>query len=201
VFIQVVKGMASDPTAVRAALDEWMDDLSPSAEGWLGTTAGVTADGHFIAVVRFDTAEAAQANSDRPEQGAWWARTEPLLAGATFQDSTKVIVDLVSDPSRAGFVQIMQGHGTDPERAAELMTRDSDKWAEFRPEILASVGAMHPGGDYTMTIYFTNEAEAREGERKEPPPELKAQMDEMQTLATGVPTFFDLPDPWLYAPR
>ena len=33
-----------------------------------------------------------------------------------------------------------------------------------------------------MALYFTSEAAAREGERKEPPPELKAQMEEMDAL-------------------
>jgi hypothetical protein len=31
-----------------------------------------------------------------------------------------------------------------------------------------------------MAMYFTSEADAREGERKEPPEALKAQMDEME---------------------
>ena len=51
-----------------------------------------------------------------------------------------------------------------------------------------------------MAIYFTSEEEARAGERKEPPPELKAQMEEMDSLSEGVPEFFDLRRPWLYAP-
>ncbi len=52
-----------------------------------------------------------------------------------------------------------------------------------------------------MAMYFTSEAAAREGERKEPPPELKAQMDEMNSLTVGEPEFFDLKQPWLYSPR
>jgi hypothetical protein len=52
-----------------------------------------------------------------------------------------------------------------------------------------------------MAIYFTSEAEAREGERKEPPPELQAEMEEMGSLSVGEPEFFDLKQPWLYSPR
>jgi hypothetical protein len=63
------------------------------------------------------------------------------------------------------------------------------------------VAVGHAGGAYTMAMYFTSEAEAREGERKEPPPELQAQMEEMQRLSIGEPEFFDLTQPWLYAPR
>jgi hypothetical protein len=80
------------------------------------------------------------------------------------------------------------------------MGQDSDKWAEFRPDILGSVAAGHEDGAYTMTLYFTSEEEAREGETKEPPPELQEQMKEMESLSIGQPTFIDIREPWLYAP-
>jgi hypothetical protein len=161
----------------------------------------VTDDGRFIALARFESREAARRNSDRPEQDRWWAETAGLFTGeATFTDSDDVIVDTVGDPGDAGFVQVMRGRGSDPDRARELMGEDSSDWAAFRPEILGSVAALQEGGAYTMAIYFTSEEEAREGERKEPPPELKAQMEEMDSLSEGVPEFFDLRQPWLYAP-
>jgi hypothetical protein len=56
-------------------------------------------------------------------------------------------------------------------------------------------------GTHTMFLNFTSEEAAREGERKEPPAELEAQMDEMDALSEGVPEFFDLKQPWLYSPR
>jgi hypothetical protein len=81
------------------------------------------------------------------------------------------------------------------------MGQDSDKWAAFRPEVIGSVAVGHDGGAYTMAMYFTSEAEAREGERKQPPPELAAQMDEMNKLNVGEPEFFDIREPWLNSPR
>jgi hypothetical protein len=57
------------------------------------------------------------------------------------------------------------------------------------------------GGAYTMALYFTSEEAAREGERKEPPPELKARMEKMGQLSVGEPEFFDLKHPWLYSPK
>src|SRR5207244_11001774 len=109
--------------------------------------------------------------------------------------------DVVSDPDKAGFVQVMQGRGSDPDRARELMSPDSAAWAELRPDVLGTVAVGHEGGGYTVAIYFTSEAEAREGERKEPPPELKAQMEEMDKLSVGEPEFFDLKQPWLHSPK
>ena len=200
-FVQVIQGKVTDAERVRRAVDDWLREIAPGADGWLGSTGGVTEDGRLITLVRFESAEAARRNSDRPEQDRWWAGISTLFDGeATFRDSTDVVVDVLGDPDRAGFVQVMQGRGTDPDRARELMSQDSDKWADFRPEIIGSVAVGHEGGAYTMALYFTSEAEAREGERKEPPPELAAQMEEMGRLSIGEPEFFDLKQPWLHSP-
>jgi hypothetical protein len=202
VFVQVIQAQAADAGKLRAALDRWAQELAPGATGWLGSTAGVTEDGRFIALARFESEEAARRNSDRPEQDRWWAETSQLLTGeATFKDSNDVTLDLTGNPDDAGFVQVIQGRGSDPDRARELMGQDSSAWAAFRPEIIGSVAVGHEGGAYTMAMYFTSEAAAREGERKEPPPELRAQMEEMAALSVGEPEFFDLNQPWLYSPR
>ena len=200
-FVQVIKGKTSQPEALAEAFDRWKAELSPGATGWLGSTGGVTKDGTFIGVVRFDSEEAAMANSARPEQDAWWSETAKLLEGeATFANSNDVQVDVSGDPDQAGFVQVMQGRGSDPERAKELMGQDADKWAEHRPDVIGSVAIGHDEGAYTMVMYFTSEAEAREGERKELPPELQAQMEEMNKLTIGEPEFFDLEQPMMSSP-
>jgi hypothetical protein len=197
-FVQVIQGRTSQPQAVVDAFDRWKADLSSGATGWLGSTGGVTEDGRFIAVARFESEKAAMANSARPEQGAWWAETAKLLDGeAVFRNSTDVDVDVSGDPDRAGFVQVMQGRGSDPERAKQLMAQDADKWAELRPDVIGSVTIGHDQGAYTMVMYFTSEAEAREGERKELPPQLQAQMEEMNSLSIGEPEFFDLKQPMI----
>jgi hypothetical protein len=201
-FVQVIQGRVTDPNQVRAALDRWATELAAGAEGWLGSTAGVTEDGRLIALARFENEELAKRNSSRPEQDRWWSETAKLFAGeATFRDSTDVTVDLQGNPDDAGFVQIIQGRSSDPERVKELTSQDSEQWAEYRPDIIGTLAVGHEGGAYTVAIYFTSEAEAREGERKEPPPEIAAQMAEMQKLEVGEPEFLDIKDPWLYSPR
>ncbi len=201
-FVQVIQGQVTDAERAHAAFDRWMEELAPEATGWLGTTAGVTADGRFIALARFDSAAAARRNSESPGQDKWWHEFTSLLSGdATFHDTEDVVVDTHGDPDTAHFVQVMQGAGSNPDRARELMGQHRDEWAAFRPEVLGSEAAMYDDGDYTMAMYFTTEAEAREGEQKEVPPELQAEMDEMNSLAAGPPTFFDLKQPWLYSPR
>ncbi|TFV77475.1 hypothetical protein E4P39_05710 [Blastococcus sp. CT_GayMR19] len=197
-FIQVIQGRTSDAEGLRAAVDRWEKDVAPGAVGWLGSTGGVTEDGRAIAVVRFESEESARRNSDRPEQDRWWRETEHLFdGGASFRESSDVVVDLQGDPDRAGFVQVMQGRTSDPARARELMAQDPEMWATYRPDVLGSVEILHDGGAYTMVLYFTSEAEAREGERKEMPLELRATMDEMDKLTVEEPEFFDLKQPQL----
>jgi hypothetical protein len=199
-FVQVIQGKTSQPEAFVNAIDQWKTDISPGASGWLGSTGGVTDDGKVIAVVRFDSEEAAKANSARTEQDAWWANTSKLFDGEpSFAESTDVNADVQSGVDNAGFVQVMRGTGSDPERAKELMAQDADKWADFRPEILGMVSIGHDQGGYTMVTYFTSEAEARQGEQKQPPPELQAQMEELNKLMTGEPEFFDLKHPLLHS--
>ncbi|TDO67280.1 hypothetical protein EV651_103190 [Kribbella sp. VKM Ac-2571] len=201
-FVQVIQGQVTDAEQAHTAMDRWMEELAPGASGWLGTTAGVTADGKFIALARFDSADAARRNSESPAQDKWWHEFSSLLSdGATFHDTEDVVIDTHGDPDAAGFVQVMQGAGSNPERARELMGQHRDEWAEFRPEVLGSEVAMYDDGDYTMAMYFTSEAEAREGEQKEVPSELKAEMDEMNSLSSGPPMFYDIEHPWLYSPK
>jgi hypothetical protein len=200
-FVQVITGKVSDAGEVHAALDQWAQQLAPGATGWLGSTAGVTADGQLIAIARFGNEDAARRNSDRPEQDQWWAQTSKLFTEEpTFRDSTDVDLDMPGDPDEARFVQVIQGRSSDPDRARELMRDNPDSWGKFRPDVLGNVGIGHDGGAYTAVLYFTSEEEAREGERKEMPPEMQAQMAEMGKLEIGEPTFLDIKEPWLYSP-
>ena len=200
-FAQIIRGKVSDPTAVRPVVDRWMTELGPTAKGWLGSTSGITDDNEVFVLVRFESEEAARANSDRPEQGAWWAEMEKVFDGQpTFQDSNDVQVDTSGDPDAAGFVQVMTGQVTDPDRAKQLMAEQPDM-RTLRPDILGSVSVGHEDGKWTMVIYFTSEADAREGEAKQMPPEALKAMEEMQALSVGQPEFLDLKTPWLDSPK
>jgi hypothetical protein len=202
-FVQVIQGKVTDRTALRQAMDRWLNELAPSSIGWLGSTGGVTEDGRFILFARFSSAEEAMQNSGRPEQDAWWAETSKLFDGeATFRNSTAVDTDIAGDPDQAGFVQFVLGKVSDAERARELMRRDPiQKWADFRPDLIGTVTAIHEGGEMTTAAYFTSEQEAREGEKKEVPPELMEGMDEINNLTVGEPEYLDLKEPWLDSPK
>jgi hypothetical protein len=199
-FIQVIEGHATDADHLRRSVDQWVQDLSPGATGWLGSTGGVTEDGRFIAVVRFASAEAAQANSDRPEQGAWWADTEKGLSGdVTFHDCADVTQMGAGGSDRAGFVQVMQSHPTDLARLREMGTKFEGAMGTARPDLLGITIAVDANGDATQVAYFSSEAEARAAESQPPPPEMAAEFEEMGRLM-GEVEYFDLKEPWLHSP-
>ena len=202
-FAQVIQGRTSNADALRASLDRWVQELAPGSIGWLGSTGGVTDDGQFVAVARFESADAAGRNGQRPEQTAWWEETARLFDGeASFRDSEDVTVDLQGDPDTAGFVQIMRGRTTDPARGKELMERMNGlDMAGVRPDILGSLSIGHDDGAWTQVIYFSSEEAAREGERQEMPPEAQALMADMMAISAGPPEFFDLRTPALDSPR
>jgi hypothetical protein len=197
-FIQVIQGKVADAEGLRAAMDTWGRELQPGATGWLGTTGGVTEDGTFVATVRFDSADAARRNSDRPEQAAWWTETEKCFDGpVTFLDCPEVDVWMQGGSDQAGFVQVMEGHTADADRMRDLMQRYADDMHRLRPEIIGATVALHGDGAFVETVYFTSEAQARQGEATPPPPEMAQAMqgELMDNL-----TFLDLRQPWLVSP-
>jgi hypothetical protein len=200
VFVQVIQGRVGDAGQLRARMEQWMRDLSGGAIGWLGSTAGVTADGTGIAVARFESADAARRNSERPEQGQWWAQTATVFDGdVTFHDCSEVHLFGRGGSDDAGFVQVMQGRYTDPARAVELLQRSEQPLRELRPDVIGGELCLHGDGGFTQAVYFTSEAEARAGENTPPPPEVQALLDEEAAMTTDL-VFYDLTDPWLHSP-
>ena len=198
-FIQVIIGTASDREGLRRQADRWEQDLRPGATGFLGSTGGVTDEGRFVMAARFESADAARRNSAREEQGAWWAETEKYLDNVTFHDSTDIMTTLGGGSNDAGFVQVMRGRVTNQEKAAQLIGRMAEFEAmmrDHRPDVMGDVTIMHADGTYTDLIYFTSEAEAREGEKKPTPAEAQGMFEEFMAAMT-VDEYLDLKDPWL----
>src|SRR2546425_861682 len=196
-FMQVISGAVADPEGLRRQFDRWASELRGGAAGWLGSTEGLTDDGRFVACVRFESAEAARANSERPEQGVWWADTEKALAGpAHFHDCNTVDVYLGGGADTAGFVQVIQGGPVDRDRLRQIEQGFEGIARQYRPDIMGWVMAWHQDDRFTEVVYFTSEAAAREGETKEPPEDRKHLLDDWRRVA-GQLVFFDLGHPWL----
>ena len=197
-FIQVIQGTCHRQDEVRALMDQWLTDLAPGAEGWLGGTYGFTDEGELLAVVRFESREAATASSERPEQGQWWSRMEPLFDGPVeFHDCDRVVLMLDGGSDQAGFVQVIRGRMADPDALESGMREMESLLHEARPEIIGATFAIEPDGTFTETVAFTDEAAARESEGRTVPesgPEHEA-MASWQRMVSDL-SFHDLHQPW-----
>ena len=197
-FVQVIEGRVADREGLHRQMDRWLNELRSGASGFLGSTGGVTDDGHVIVVARFESAAAAKSNSERPEQDRWWAETQRCFEGeVTFTDSDDAETYLGGGSNDAGFVQVMKTSGIDRARIQGLDKSFEEHAAAFRPDLIGGL-RVWTGPDSSIEVaYFTSEAEARVGEKQEPPAELADQMAEFEGLMANT-EFSDLRDPWLY---
>jgi hypothetical protein len=198
-FVQVITGTTADREGLLRQADRWQDELRPGAAGYLGSSGGVTEDGRFVLLARFESEEAARRNSARDQQGDWWTETEKYLEGATFRDSVEVTTLLGGGSDRAGFLQVMRGRVIDADKIAAIGSRTAEfegVLRRYRPDVIGELIVMHPDATYTEVVYFASEAAARQGESAEPPAEMQALYGELMAAIT-VDEYLDLKDPWL----
>jgi hypothetical protein len=192
-FVQVIKGKTSDAAGFRAQGDRWRDEVRPGAIGFLGGTSGLTDDGTFITIARFEDEASARANSERPEQAAWWEETAKLVDGeASFRESSDVRLLFGGGSDEAGFVQIMEGTAPDRAKADAMETPELlEQLRTARPDLLGGVRVWFDGGAFVEAAYFTSEEAARAGEASDDFDGPQEEFDE----AFGEITFLDLRDP------
>jgi hypothetical protein len=195
-FIQIMQGKCSKQDEMRSMTERWTSELAPGATGWLGGTFGFTDDGQAVAVVRFESREAAMANSERPEQAAWWSEVERLYDGPVeFHDCNRVMMLMDGGSDEAGFVQIIRGKLDDPDALESGIREMETMLHQARPEILGATLAIEDDGTFIETVAFTDEAAAREGEKKEIPAEVAAPLRQFDEMTHDV-QFLDLHQPW-----
>jgi hypothetical protein len=198
VFIQIIQGKCTKQDEMHARFDTWLRDLAPSAPGWLGGTFGFTDDDMFVGVVRFEDKAKAMTNSDRPEQGRWWAETERLFDGPVeFHNADKVLLMLEGGSDDAQFVQIIQGKLDDPALLEAEMADMTNMLHQERPEILGSTFAIEEDGTFTEAVFFTDEKTARQGEAKAMPnrEDVRHLMEDWRRITHDV-RYLDLHHPW-----
>jgi hypothetical protein len=192
-LLQLIQGRVHDAELYRRQNERWLAELKPGATGYLGCTWGISPDGVAFMAARFESPAAAQTNSDRPEQGTWWAETEKAFDDVTFRDCTDIDTMFGGGSDEAGFVQVIQGRVKDQEAARAMMRDAEDQLVATRPDILGGVMAWHgDAGEFTQIVYFRSESEARSGETSEANDDVDRQYTDMMAEE---PTFIDLPEP------
>jgi hypothetical protein len=200
-FIQVIQGRATNPPGIRRDLGRWQRQLAADADGWLGSTTGITEDGWSVSVIRFASEEQARRNSDRPEQQAWWRDASQHLAQVTLHDAPNVHTYGDGGSDQAGFVQVIQGHAGDIERMVSLGRDQEELEAGHAPHVLGTTVAEHAdrSGDFTQTVYFTSEEDARRLDQQRSADADEPALKELRGLMTNLRSF-DLRDPQLLTP-
>ena len=131
------KASAPGRTSCARSAEAWRDELGEGAVGWLGGTYGFTDDDDFFGVVRFESREAAMANSARPEQGAW---AEKMIApDGRARRVPRLRRRHVVPRRRLGRGRLRPGdpaaRSTTPSRI-KAMLADTGDLHEMRPEII-----------------------------------------------------------------
>ncbi len=199
-FIQVITGTVADPEGLERQVERWQQELRPGAVGYLGTTAGITDDGRVVVLARFESEQAARRNSQRTEQGNWWAETEKCLDSVAFAESVSVDTMLGGGNDKAGFVQVMRGRVKDPGRLETLGARKAEIEAVIgraRPDVLGDVMVVTGDGSYIEAVYFSSEAEARRAEAVALPEDMATLMADFDA-AVAIEEYLDLRNPWLH---
>lgn len=197
-FVQVIEGRVADAARLRRQLDDWNTNVRPDAPGFLGSTAGVTHDGHGIIIARFASEQAATANSDRPAQGAWWAATQHAFEGpVSFRNAAEVetMLDYGAACEGAGFVQVIQARVADRGRLVALEDASLEALKATRPSLIGALRGWD-GDHFVQPTYFVNEPDARRDEAAAVPDAVAGALSELRDLWDDA-HFLDLTDPWL----
>lgn len=192
-FAQVIKGKVADPGGIRGQWEKWQQEVKPGARGYLGSSGGVSDDGNFVLMARFEDEESARVNSARPEQGKWWEETSRYIDRAVFYDCREVDLILGGGSDDAGFIQVISGRVADREKVRQLGEQLEGRLREKRPDVIGGVVAWHDESSFTQLMYFSSESEARAAEAN---PDGEGPGGEWESLFSDL-TYVDISEPWL----
>ena len=192
-FIQVIQGKCTRHDELRALAEALARGAGVGAVGWLGGTYGFTDDDDFLGVVRFESREAAMANSARPEQGACAEKMMALMDGPVeFHDCDDVTL---VHGRRLGRRRLRPGHpgqGRRPRAGSRRCSPTPRRSTRCAPRSSAARSPSSPTARSPRPSRSRDEDSAREGEKIEPPAEVRSELESMMAGAT----FYDLHHPW-----
>ena len=81
VTVSTYQARAGEEDAIVALYEDWQRTLQPKAAGYISgeLLVNVLNECEFIAIMRFESQESAQALANNPEQNAWYSRLVSLV--------------------------------------------------------------------------------------------------------------------------
>ena len=160
-FVLTVAAHTSAADALRRHVLTWPAEVGTAATGWLGSTAGVSDDGAFLLLLRFESEEASLITSGLPSYTDWWQMCRRHLdTKPSFTPSTAVTGILAGGSDSAAAVRITQGRAT-PSRLEDIVRRLEVVPASQRDDVIGGLVAWHDGGQFTEALYLRAPPTAR----------------------------------------
>ncbi len=190
-FVQFMRATVTDVDGLRGPRAR--QGQTVGAVGFLGGTAGITPNGDFVVLSRFDSPAAAAEYRAHSEAGDWWPDLLTYFDGEPVVKETERVSVLIAGDDHAGFVQMMEGTG-DPAALKALDERFLEIAPTYRPDIMGGYRAYFDDGTWADITYYTSEAEARAGESREMPRESRSCSRSSGRVA-GITAYHDLDVP------
>jgi hypothetical protein len=198
-FVLTVAARTSAPDSLRRHVLTWRADVGISATGWLGSTAGVSGDGTFIFMLRFESEEAWLITSGVPEYANWWQVCgHHLDTTPSFTPSTAVTGILAGGSDDAEAVRVVQGRATPSRLEASVRQLDTVP-AAARAGVIGGLVAWHDDEQFTEALYFAAPAPGQLGLQAAASTPLGRFFQDHDAAIRGA-SVIDLVEPWLSSP-
>jgi hypothetical protein len=199
-FVFTVECRTTAADIAHEHVRRWHADVEARAVGWLGNTAGVSTDGDFIMLLRFESEEAAYITSDLPEYEQWWRTFASFLdTKPVFKGSTSVMGILSGGSDDATAVRITKGH-SEATRLRDSIRRLESLTPEERATIIGGIVAWHDRDRFTEALYLTSQDLPRFRQRRTARTPLSRFLDDHEAIILDR-SEMDLYRPWLVSAR
>src|SRR4051812_38378023 len=133
-FVQLIKGKVADEESLRRQDERWRTDVRPGAVGFLGSTVGITDDGTFVAIARFEDEAAAKKNAAAQRQRRGGTDRSRASGGEPASGEWgEALMRLEGGSSGAGFGQLIEWKGSHREKGEAMESREMMEQLIGRP--------------------------------------------------------------------